>query len=162
MTCPDRNSIPLLLLLWLGCFGSFASLSVAQPPANTDEGRRIIESACVICHELSMVTNTVRTNERWVETVSDMVSRGAPLIEGEREAVLSYLTSNFGPESAKIQINRAAPQSLQLTLSLTSGEAEGIVRYREENGEFQSMEDLGMVPGINMPKIEAGRDRIVF
>ncbi len=159
MTYPARNSITLSLLLWIV---GFASMSVAQTPANADAGKRIVESACVICHELSLVTNTVRTSERWVETVGDMVSRGAPLIEGEREAVLAYLTSNFGPESARIQINRAAPQSLQLTLSLTSEEAEAIVIYRERNGEFQSMEGLGKVPGINMPKIEAGRDRIVF
>ena len=64
-------------------------------------GKEIVQAACSVCHETELITNARRSKAEWTETVQDMVSRGAPLVEGEREIVIEYLAANFGPEKAE-------------------------------------------------------------
>lgn len=64
-------------------------------------GKAIVQEACSVCHETELITNARRSKADWTDTVQDMVSRGAPLKEGEREIVIEYLAANFGPEKAE-------------------------------------------------------------
>ena len=64
-------------------------------------GKAIVQEACSVCHETELITNARRSKAEWTETVQDMVSRGAPLKEGEREIVIEYLAANFGPDKAE-------------------------------------------------------------
>ena len=41
-------------------------------------------------------------------------------------------------------------------------QAAAIIQYREKNGNFKSIEDLKKVPGIDVDKIEAKKDRLTF
>jgi hypothetical protein len=66
-------------------------------------GKDIVQAACSVCHETELITNARRSKAEWTETVQDMVSRGAPLVEGEREIVIEYLSANFGPEKARLR-----------------------------------------------------------
>jgi hypothetical protein len=66
-------------------------------------GKDIVQAACSVCHESELITNARRSKAEWTETVQDMVSRGAPLVEGEREIVIDYLSANFGPEKARLR-----------------------------------------------------------
>jgi len=36
------------------------------------------------------------------------------------------------------------------------------VHYREQNGKFQSFDDLKKVSGLDLKKIEAKRDRLAY
>ena len=134
----------------------------AQGPMPDGPGKEVIQEACTVCHELSMITETRRSPVDWGNTVDDMIGRGAPLMEGERALVLQYLAKNFGPGSSKININQATSKQLETGLALTAKEAEEIVRYREQNGNFRAWDDLGKVPGVDLKKIEAKKDQVSF
>jgi hypothetical protein len=45
---------------------------------------------------------------------------------------------------------------------MTSVTASAIVRHRKEKGEFKSIDDLKKVPGIDVLKVDAQRDRLEF
>jgi len=47
-------------------------------------------------------------------------------------------------------------------LSLRRSQATAIIEYRTKNGPFKSIDDLKKVPGIDVVKIEAKKDRLVF
>ena len=51
---------------------------------------------------------------------------------------------------------------LESGLSLRRSQAAAIIQYREKNGPFKSIEELKKVPGIDIEKIEAKKDRLVF
>lgn len=60
-----------------------------------------------------------------------------------------------------VSINDASAAEIAETLSgIGLAKAEAIVSYREENGTFESVEQLEMVKGIGSATIEKNRDRI--
>jgi competence protein ComEA len=59
-------------------------------------------------------------------------------------------------------VNKAAAIELESRLSLRRSQAASIIAYRTKNGKFKSIEELKQVPGVDVEKIEAKRDRIVF
>lgn len=63
------------------------------------EGRAIMLKACVQCHDLRNTVSQRKTIAGWRRTVSEMVWRGTPLVEGEAETVTRYLAKSFGPDN---------------------------------------------------------------
>lgn len=153
-----------LLAAWLVCgfLTCWTRSAMAQGSLPDGPGKEAIQAACTVCHGLDMITNTNRSLSAWEDTVSDMMARGAPLLEGEREVVIQYLANHFGPKSSKVNINRASAKEIETTFALSAKEAEEIVRYREQNGNFREWEDLKKIPGIDLKKIEAKKDRVAF
>ena len=47
-------------------------------------------------------------------------------------------------------------------MSLLRSQAALIIQYRAKNGDFKSIDDLKKVPGVDVAKIEAKKDRLVF
>lgn len=64
------------------------------------------------------------------------------------------------PESAKININTATSEELQELDGVGEATAEKIIKEREENGPFATVEDIMRVPGIGEKKFEAMRNDI--
>jgi competence protein ComEA len=92
-----------------------------------------------------------------------MVNMGAEGSDDEYEAILVYLTKNFGPEAPKpVNVNKATPVEIESTLALTRAESAAIVQYRADKGDFKSLDDLKNVPGLDFKKIEAKKARITF
>jgi hypothetical protein len=78
-------------------------------------GKEIVQAACSVCHETELITNARRSKAEWTETVQDMVSRGAPLVEGEREIVIEYLAKNFGPDKAENDTDKVEDKARRRT-----------------------------------------------
>ena len=79
----------------------------------------------------------------------------------EHEAIVNYLTRNFGtPPLAKVNINKATAEELGSGLKLTSKEADAIVKYRQQHGNFKDWHDLLKVDGVDGKKILAVKDLI--
>ena len=63
-------------------------------------------------------------------------------------------------ESGKVNINRAGAQELMTLTGIGEARAADIIKYREENGGFQSVEDIMKVPGIKEGAFEKIKDQI--
>jgi competence protein ComEA len=75
--------------------------------------------------------------------------------------IVEYLAAHFRP-LPKINVNKVVAKEFMEALEISVQDADAIVRYREENGSFKTMEDLKKVPGLDAGKIEAHRDRLEF
>ncbi len=152
------------------------------------DGKPVVQKSCTVCHSLSVVTSKRASHTEWAQVVNQMVSRGADLTDDEMDTVIEYLSKNYGPldqkalpaaaatagdqapasptadatTSAPVNINKAGGQELQSSLGLSKDEAEAVVRYREQNGNFKTWKDVAAVPGVSAAKIEDLQKRLVF
>jgi len=68
---------------------------------------------------------------------------------------------NFGQALQPLNLNTAAQIDLEAAGGLLRREAAAVVRYREQNGRFKTVDDLKKVPGLDFKKIESRRDAVV-
>ncbi|MCM1192618.1 MAG: helix-hairpin-helix domain-containing protein [Butyrivibrio sp.] len=98
----------------------------------------------------------------------DYVNLAAKVQDGEKlyfptEEETAELTTELWPESAGdglININTADEEALCTLPGIGASRAGDILRYREENGPFESCEDIMKVPGIKDSVYGKIRDRI--
>nr|WP_029427558.1 MULTISPECIES: helix-hairpin-helix domain-containing protein [Bacillus] len=67
-----------------------------------------------------------------------------------------------GRKEEKIQINVASKEQLEKIMGIGPRKAENILKYREEHGPFQKMEDLLEVDGIGEKSLEKIKDKIII
>jgi len=60
------------------------------------DGRKILESSCVGCHDLSVVTQAKHSKSDWQDVVGRMIGNGAPVDAAQVPTLLDYLSKNFG------------------------------------------------------------------
>ena len=126
-------------------------------------GKTETENLCVQCHDMGKSVSLRQDRNGWGATLTKMVALGAKGSDQEFRAILEYLTKNFpANELPPVNVNKARAIQLESRLSLKRSEAAKILRYRKEHGDFKSIEDLKNVPGIDLAKIEAKKDRLVF
>ncbi|MBM6647399.1 helix-hairpin-helix domain-containing protein [Bacillus sp. RIT 809] len=68
----------------------------------------------------------------------------------------------FSKGEAKIQINAASKEQLEKITGIGSRKAESILKYREEHGPFQKIEDLLEIDGIGAKSLEKIKDQIII
>jgi competence protein ComEA len=139
------------------------SLSIANAqerlPAGT--GRDTMKKVCSKCHSAENVVGLAKSREEWGELVGKMVDIGAEGSVDDFNDVVDYLTEHF-PSAPRVNVNKVAVKDLENALGFSAKEAEAIVAYRATNGNFRSGEDLEKVPGIDVKKVRARRDRYAF
>ena len=57
-----------------------------------------VKAACTSCHNTSRITGQHLTRKQWSDQLEKMEGLGAVIPDADRNAFLSYLTKNFGPE----------------------------------------------------------------
>ncbi|MED0872207.1 helix-hairpin-helix domain-containing protein [Bacillus mobilis] len=62
----------------------------------------------------------------------------------------------------KVQINAASKEQLEKITGIGSRKAESILKYREEHGPFQKIEDLLEIDGIGVKSLEKIKDQIII
>jgi competence protein ComEA len=126
-------------------------------------GKDAVLKVCGQCHAADILLGTGKSRDGWAATVDDMVAKGATGTDEELEEIVAYLSKNFGKSAAgKINVNRAAVKDLRERLDLSLKEAQTIVDYREAHGSFKSWADLKKVPDLDITRLEAKKDKIVF
>ena len=108
------TSISLALIFSCGL-----ALGEMPPGAGLAETQKV----CGKCHSAEQAASLRQSRTGWEETVSKMVNMGAEGSDDEYEAVLTYLTKNFGPEAPKpVNVNKATP--VEICLLYTSDAAD--------------------------------------
>lgn len=81
--------------------------------------------------------------------------------ESEEENMLEPNTSNSSTNAkGKVNINKATATELTSVPGIGASTAQKIIMYREENGKFQTIEDVKKVSGIGDSKFESMKDFI--
>lgn len=65
-----------------------------------------------------------------------------------------------GSSSGKVNLNTAAKEELMTLPGIGEARAEAIIRYREETGPFQRIEDIQNIEGIKEKSFAKLQDRI--
>lgn len=126
-------------------------------------GRAETEELCQGCHDLAKSVSLRQDRNGWGATLVKMIGFGVKADDAQLEALLDYLSAHYGAEELPpVNVNTARAIQLESRLSLKRSEAAALLRYRSEHGAFQSFEDLLAVPGIDIAKLEAKRDRLSF
>lgn len=81
--------------------------------------------------------------------------------KGEQQEKRLQANGLLQEDDGKIRINSASVEELQKLKGIGPAKAEAIVSYREENGPFQTVEDLLEVSGIGEKTLETIKDDIV-
>jgi len=77
--------------------------------------------------------------------------------------LLSLALMGTAAANETVNINTADAATLARVLhNVGPAKAEAIIAWREENGAFQSMEQLALVKGIGLNTVERNRERIVI
>jgi competence protein ComEA len=123
-------------------------------------GKAAVIKMCTGCHDLDSVVGMHQSKDRWSAMVDEMIAKGATGSDDEINQVVAYLTANFGPK--KVNVNKATAADLAAALDISAANADAIVHYRADHGDFKAPQDLTKVPGIDAKKIEDAKDRLEF
>ena len=165
----SRNSRMWRFAFLCVAFSLFVSGARVKSSASQDKslpegpGKEETLKLCSQCHELQQSVSLRQDRAGWQRTINKMVAFGMKGAEREISAALEYLIKNFpADEVPKINVNKAEAIDLESGLSIKRSQAAAIIQYREKNGPFKSIEDLKKVPGVDVAKIEAKKDRLTF
>jgi competence protein ComEA len=122
-------------------------------------GRDALKRVCTGCHSPENVVGLAKTRADWEALVGNMASTGAQGTDDEFNQIVDYLAAYF-PKT--VNVNKASAKDLEAGLQLASKEAEAMVAYRGENGNFKSIEDVQKVPGVDAAKITAKKKILEF
>src|SRR5258708_11752849 len=127
-------------------------------------GKQIILRECTACHLPDHFVKYQHTNEEWQAIVVRMGQRVRSATKEELDVVQKYLATNFPKveQAGKLNVNKAAVADIAAQLSLTQAEAEAIVQYRRQHGEFREWGELLAIYGVDGRRIEAVKDRMSF
>jgi competence protein ComEA len=123
-------------------------------------GKETFQAVCSMCHAPTAVIGKQGTRQWWQSKVTDMLQEEPDVPATDVEAIVAYLAKNF--PVVKINVNKAGAKDIETGLDLTAKESEAIVRYRESEGNFKTLDDLKKVPGLDTVKIESKKDRLEF
>ena len=147
-----------LVTLVLAAATIFAADNGKQLPEGP--GRATAQRLCGACHGFGNFVRRRETRDGWNAVIEDMIRRGAKGEEEEWAEVSDYLVAQFSP--VKVNVNQAAAEAIADALNLKPEQAQAIVKHREANGAYKTLEDLQKVPGLNPSTLEAKRNSIEF
>jgi mono/diheme cytochrome c family protein len=150
------------VMLFTAAIACSVTLSVdvatsSQQAGGSKNGEEVFLNRCSTCHETERALVAPRTRKGWEGVLADMANVGASLEAGEQEAILSFLTERHG----LVNVNTANAADL-VGLGLSKKDAETIGAYRTEHGPFADFAALQSVPGLDVDRLNAARERVAF
>jgi competence protein ComEA len=122
------------------------------------KGKDLVDQVCGACHGTDLVSSRRATKQGWSYIVDDMVSRGASATNEQIAQINEYLTKYFG----QVNVNKGPEAELVSVLEISQTQAEAIVKYRTEHGDFKSVDDLKKVPGLESAGLDKKKDRVAY
>jgi competence protein ComEA len=164
-------NIRIQVLAWCGAGLLLAAPAVAQQAAQQQQthpefpegpGKATLLKVCGTCHSPDNVIADGQDRAGWESTITKMAGFGADATDEQFTEILDYLTKNFPPASAPVNVNKATAAQLQSGLGLTAAESDSVIKYREKNGDFKTIDDLKKVPDVDAKKLDAKKDHLAF
>lgn len=125
-------------------------------------GKETLIRVCGKCHSPMNVVANGQGREGWEAEITKMAGLGASASDEEFTEILDYVSKNFPAATTKVNINKATAADIEAQLGLTTKQAEGIVAYREKNGDYKTLDDLKKVPELGPTDVDARKNRIAF
>jgi hypothetical protein len=108
--------LAVLVLAGAGMLAPWTSSQTAssQPTGDLPVGamRAKATAACTECHEVRIILQQRLSKATWTREVDKMTKWGALVDASDRDALIDYLSANFGPDGPPYQPSRSAPQKL--------------------------------------------------
>lgn len=114
MSARDRAVLAALALAGAAVFAPWTASQTASPkptvelPAGAMQAKAT--TACTECHEARIILQQRLNKAAWTKEVDKMSKWGALLDANDRDALIDYLSANFGPDRPPYQSSRSAPQ----------------------------------------------------
>ena len=102
--------------------------------------------------------NVPGIGEKILEGLRDQVTVGAPSVTAASAGTTHEITQDYN--SGLININTATASQLTALNGIGESKAAAIVEYREQHGDFGSVDELLNVPGIGEKILEGLRDQV--
>jgi hypothetical protein len=90
-----------------------SSNSTSQLPAGPAKEKA--EAACLTCHEARIIVQQRLSKPAWTKEVDKMIKWGAEVDPKDRDALIDYLSANFGSDQPAYAAPRSATQSTAQT-----------------------------------------------
>jgi competence ComEA-like helix-hairpin-helix protein len=141
-----------------------APKAVTEKDLPEGPGKVVILRECTACHAPDHFTKYHHSPEEWQVIVTRMGQRVRSATTAELNAVQQYLSVNFPKteDSTRLNMNKATAKDIQDRLGLTPKEAQAIVQYRNEHGDFREWGEMLVVYGVDGRKIKAVKDLMSF
>ncbi len=149
--------VPRFLMVWPAA-AAIAFAGVDRPTLPEGPGKETMVRICGGCHGAEIVLGKRLNRDGWSQIVVNMIQRGAQGSDDEFADIVDYLANTV----SRINVNKATSQELRAGLDISDKEADAILQYREEKGEFKTIDDLKRVPGLDAAKIDAKRSLLAF
>ena len=89
--------------------GVIMAPAVAQDMLPPGPGAEEVQKACGGCHGVGQIMTEHRSAEEWANTVTMMITNGAPVAEADFDKVVGYLATNYGVSPPPAAPAAAAP-----------------------------------------------------
>jgi competence protein ComEA len=122
------------------------------------KGKDVVDQVCGACHGTDLVAARRATKQGWSYIVDDMVSRGASATNEQIASINEYLSKNFG----QVNVNKGTSAEIASVLEITPEQADAIVKYRTDHGDYKTMDDVKKAPGLASAKLDTKKDRVVY
>ena len=126
------------------------------------EGKQAFLTTCSKCHSPERVIGRGQDANGWTNVVLQMIQNGAQGTTGQFAAIVDYLSHHFGPPPSTVNVNAATAMDFRNWLFFTKKQADAVVAYRKQHGDFKSIADLEKVPGIDPKMIEGDKAQLTF
>jgi competence protein ComEA len=141
--------------------------AAAAPVQAPDEwpnspGKDKFLATCSMCHTPENVLGHNLDSDGWTDILQKMIGYGAQGSDEDFGQILTYLTTNFGPIPAKVNVNTATAMNFRNWLGMRETLAEAIVAYRAQHGDFKSLDDLKSVPGADAKYLDSIKDELTY
>ena len=122
------------------------------------KGKDVLESVCGACHGTDLVASRRATKEGWSYIVDDMVSRGASATNEQIATNIDYLGKNLG----QVNVNKGKSEEIATVLEISGAQADAVVKYRTDHGNFKTIDDLKKVPELASANLDSKKDRVAY
>jgi hypothetical protein len=114
MSVKSSTVLAVLMLAGAGVFAPRTSSQMASSKPTVDLPAGAVQAkattACTECHESRIILQQRLSKSAWAKEVDKMTRWGALVDASDRDALVDYLSANFGPDQPPYQPPRSASQ----------------------------------------------------